>query len=334
MSETVPEVSVVIVVRNARAFLPACIASVRAETGVTWELVVLDNASDDGSGEWLREQAATDPRLRLWRAETNLGQGGGWRRVVRECRGQWVALLDGDDVALPGRLAAQAAVLRGGADIVAVYGRAEIIDAADRRVGRAFTAEGEEALRSFARFTMPVVNSTGMVRTEVLRAVVEELEFPLASDYDLVLRALERGRVVCVPQAVIHYRRHPAAVSVRRRVEQAACGSAISLLAARRRAGREETAVQRAELAGWAAELARTAATIAELHVIFARRAAAERLPEMEIFHARRAVRRKRWWLVWRMGRALAVGPERGALWRLAWGGPLRVSGASAQGCI
>lgn len=59
MSETAPEVSVVIVVRNARAFLPACIESVRAQAGVTWELVVLDNASDDGSGEWLREQAAT-----------------------------------------------------------------------------------------------------------------------------------------------------------------------------------------------------------------------------------------------------------------------------------
>lgn len=334
MSETGPEVSVVIVVRNARAFLPACIASVRAQTGVTWELVVLDNASDDGSGEWLREQAATDPRLRLWRAETNLGKGGGWRRVVRECRGQWVALLDGDDVALPDRLAVQAAVLRGAADIVAVYGRAEIVDGADRRVGRAFTAEAEGALRSFARFTMPVVNSTGMVRVEVLREVVEELEFSLASDYDLVLRALERGRVVYVPQMVIQYRRHPAAVSVRRRVEQAACGSAISLLAARRRAGRGESAAQRLQLAQWAAELARTAATIAELHVIFARRAADDKLPEMEIFHARRAVRRKRWWLVWRMGRALTVGPESGALWRLAWGGPLRVSGASAKGCI
>lgn len=75
------------------------VESVLAQTDRDFELVVVDNASTDGTWEYL--QGLTDPRVRVFRNDTNVGMVPNWRRCVEEARGSWFKFLMSDDVLFP-----------------------------------------------------------------------------------------------------------------------------------------------------------------------------------------------------------------------------------------
>jgi GT2 family glycosyltransferase len=104
-----PEVSVVIVTWNGRAFLDACLTAVAAQEGIAAETILVDNASTDGTVEYVRDRF---PWVRVIALDRNHGFAGGNNAGVREARGRFVALLNNDTVADPGWLR----TLRGGID--------------------------------------------------------------------------------------------------------------------------------------------------------------------------------------------------------------------------
>jgi len=91
--------SVVVVNWNSRADLEACLHSLRAQTHGELEVVVVDNASTDGSVELVREQF---PEVALLQQSDNLGFAEGCNIGIRATRGPWVAMLNNDAVAEPG----------------------------------------------------------------------------------------------------------------------------------------------------------------------------------------------------------------------------------------
>ncbi|MBN1512509.1 MAG: glycosyltransferase family 2 protein [Phycisphaerae bacterium] len=114
MSHT-PAVSIVFPVYNARQWIEEAVASVFAQTLTDWELLAVDDASTDGSWEYL--QRLEDPRVRLARNERNLRHGATLNRAIEMARGQWIARMDADDVILPTRLERQVGALEGESQI-------------------------------------------------------------------------------------------------------------------------------------------------------------------------------------------------------------------------
>jgi len=90
-----PLVSVVIVTWNGRQYLEACLTAVAAQEGVSVETIVVDNASTDGTVDYVRERF---PWVRVVALDTNRGFAGGNNAGVREARGTFVALLNNDAV--------------------------------------------------------------------------------------------------------------------------------------------------------------------------------------------------------------------------------------------
>ncbi len=90
-----PDVSVIIVTWNGRQFLEPCLMSVMAQTGVDFEIVVVDNGSTDGSAELVR---AICPAARIVRLPTNDGFAAGNNAGAREARGRFLAFLNNDTV--------------------------------------------------------------------------------------------------------------------------------------------------------------------------------------------------------------------------------------------
>lgn len=90
-----PEVSVVIVTWNGRQYLDACLAGVAAQEGITAETIVVDNASTDGTAEYVRQQY---PWVRLVALARNHGFAGGNNAGVRHATGRFIALLNNDTV--------------------------------------------------------------------------------------------------------------------------------------------------------------------------------------------------------------------------------------------
>lgn len=93
-----PSVSVVIATHNRRAFLLQAIASVRAQTFASWELLVVDDASEDDTWEWLTREREQDERLRIFRLGEHSERTVAKNHALAEARGNFIMFLDDDDL--------------------------------------------------------------------------------------------------------------------------------------------------------------------------------------------------------------------------------------------
>lgn len=200
---TVPELSIVVPVRNGMPYLPDAIRSALAELPPDGELVVRDNCSTDGTAAWLA--AVDDPRLRVITGTDDLTAGENWTEVAKEAAGTFVKLLCADDFVTPGGVARQLTAAREtGATMVA--SRRRVVDGEDRVVlashglgGLIGVREGRQAL---AHSVSSGTNAFGepsavlMRRDALMTALPFTREFPYLTDLDLYARVLAQGTFV------------------------------------------------------------------------------------------------------------------------------------------
>lgn len=97
-----PLATVVVANLNRKALLEACLQSLEAQKGVSFELIVVDNASTDGSPEWVDQYAQTASfPVRLIQNRENKGFCAANNQGIAEARGEFVALLNNDAEAEP-----------------------------------------------------------------------------------------------------------------------------------------------------------------------------------------------------------------------------------------
>ena len=112
-------VSVVMPAYNAERYIETAIRSVMAQTYMDWELIVIDDGSSDDTCGVVHRLMAEDPRIQLVQNPENKGVSHTRNRGLDQCRGEYVALLDCDDVWLPEKLEKQLALAaESGADVL------------------------------------------------------------------------------------------------------------------------------------------------------------------------------------------------------------------------
>jgi GT2 family glycosyltransferase len=100
--DLVPEASILIVSFNTRDLLRECVQTVQRESsGVSYEIIVIDNASRDGSADMVE---AEFPEARLIRSQINLGFAAANNRGFEIARGRYIVLLNSDAFLCPGTL--------------------------------------------------------------------------------------------------------------------------------------------------------------------------------------------------------------------------------------
>jgi succinoglycan biosynthesis protein ExoO len=99
-----PLISVIVPCYNAERFVGRAISSALGQTGVNVEVIVIDDASTDGTASLVESLAANDPRVRLIQCDVNGGPGRARNRGLAAAKGEWVAILDADDWYAPQRL--------------------------------------------------------------------------------------------------------------------------------------------------------------------------------------------------------------------------------------
>lgn len=211
MGGAAPAVSVVIPVYNRAGTLGRAIDSVRGQDWADWELLVVDDGSADG-GVAVAE-AYGDPRIRVLRHPVNRGASAARNTGVAAARGRYVAFLDSDDEWLPGKLAAQLAVLEGGPEAPDVLCTAFVLRNAAS--GRTVERHPRPAGSWFETMLDGCTVSPGstLVARRTCFDVVGPLDesLPRLEDWDWLLRCLETHRFGCLdtPGALVHLGRHP-----------------------------------------------------------------------------------------------------------------------------
>jgi len=217
-SSAPPRISVLLPVWNAAATLPACLASLRRQTEIDWECVLVDDGSTDASLAIARACATRDPRLRVL-ARPHHGLVASLNAGLAECRGRFIARMDADDLMHRERLAAQAHALDASPALAAVGCHARLFPS--RGIGSGMRAYGRwlrsidtpARVRQEAFVECPVAHPTLMLRGRWIRALgYRDLGWP--EDYDLVLRLLERGaQIGVVARPLLSWRHAPGRLS-------------------------------------------------------------------------------------------------------------------------
>src|SRR5258708_3222455 len=123
-----PRVSVVMPVLNGGSFLEAALESILQQSFKDFELIAIDDGSTDQSVSLLSGFARSDERIRLI-TQANAGIVASLNRALGLARGEYLARMDADDVALPSRFAMQVAYLDGHPDVAVVGSAIRLIDA-------------------------------------------------------------------------------------------------------------------------------------------------------------------------------------------------------------
>lgn len=212
---------------DSATFLEAAVASALGQRGVEVEVILVDDGSSDGSDKIAARLAREDHRVRFFQTPSNLGPGGARNIALREARGDWIAVLDSDDLIHPDRSARLIAEAEAsGADLIAD----DLIVFDDARCDppSLFLPPGAgptwidlpHYLRStamFARganlgFLKPVIRRPFLVAHDI--RYDERLR--IAEDDDLVIQLLVAGaRYRLLPAPLYFYRKHGTSISHR-----------------------------------------------------------------------------------------------------------------------
>ena len=235
------EVSVVVPTYQYARYLPDRLASIFAQSHPVAELIVLDDASTDGSEAVVRQAAEAAGRRVRW---VGAAQNGGsvfaqWRRAAALARGEWLWIAEADDVSDPGFLAALArAIGAAGPGVVIAFCDSRAIDADGGALWpdhQAYYAAGGaadlardgvfDARQAMAAWLGPrnlIVNASAVLfRREALLAALDrcgaELDgLGLAGDWRVYAEVLAGGgQVAYVASPLNVHRRHGASVTQR-----------------------------------------------------------------------------------------------------------------------
>jgi glycosyltransferase involved in cell wall biosynthesis len=206
------KISVIIPVYNGEKTIGETIASVLKQTYKNWEILVIDDGSQDATLEVLRE--INDPRLNVF-SYPNAGQAVSRNRGIELARGEYIAFLDADDLWTPDKLETQLKALQENPQAAVAYSWTDYIDESGQFVqsGRHITINGDV-------YAALLVNnflengSNVLIRQQALTEVGGfEASLPPAEDWDLWLRLAKCYHFVAVPAPQVLYRVSPTSSS-------------------------------------------------------------------------------------------------------------------------
>lgn len=211
-----PRVSVLLTCYNHLRYLPEALECVRNQTLKDMEIIAIDDGSKDGTREWL-SQNGQDCRLIF--NESNLGTYGSLNRALQEATGDFVAVLNDDDVWAPTKLERQLALFEAHPEVGLVHTDGWFIDGEGKRMegsplGFEFPRTETGNVTLALLYQNKIIASAALVRRECFEALGGFNESYFGSgDWEMWLRIAERWPIGYVNEPLTFYRVHGANAS-------------------------------------------------------------------------------------------------------------------------
>jgi len=211
-----PRVSVVMNCYNGERYLRQALDSIFAQTFTDWEIVFWDNASLDASPDIAQSYGE---KLRYFRSPATTPLGEARNRAFAQARGEYVAMLDVDDLWLPGKLERQVPMLDADQSVGLVYCGATLFD--DQGHEKIFFDDQPpcrgDCFADLLRRNF-ICTGTMLFRASALETITPlfEPDLTMVMDYYLTLRLAARWALDFVPEALVRHRIHAESESSRK----------------------------------------------------------------------------------------------------------------------
>lgn len=197
--------SIIIAAFNRANFIEKTLRSTSNQSLNDIEIIVIDDASTDDTLEVAKKAAQRDNRIKIIELDRNTGPSAARNEGIKIATGNYIAIVDADDLCMPNRLERQIQFLQTtGIDLCGSW--LEEFGKGIPRITR--WPHTEEALRTSLLFQNSICHPTVMARREVFEKYRYREEYRLAEDYDLFVRVMSEFRIANVPEVLLRYRRH------------------------------------------------------------------------------------------------------------------------------
>lgn len=230
-----PKVSIIVPVYNVERYLPECLNSVRRQSYVNWEAILVDDGSTDASGRICDAYAEKDPRFRVIH-QTNAGAANAKNTGLELVTGAYVAFLDSDDWVEPGWLETLVATAtEQQADVVEYDFRKEYTDRSElgnNWAGAAFTAEAYLA-QYLSNWTCSLFWNK-LFRADLLKDLRFRRERRCIDDEFFTYKAVSgAGKIARINRVLYHYRQRASSAVYSRKNRQQKTDDALEILVER-----------------------------------------------------------------------------------------------------
>lgn len=207
-------VSIVIPVFNGMPYLPEALTSALGQDYPNLEVVVIDNASSDGTTEYL--EGLTDPRLRVVHRHQTQPAAANWTQAIEAARGSLIKLMCADDLIAPDAVSQQVSTLQAHPWSGLMANRRAVMNGAGQVIKRQHgldglrgEVDGIEAIRSCLRSGTNLLGEPAclLFRANVIKSAMPwEDRWPYMTDMATYAKALLSTSVVCDPRPLATFR--------------------------------------------------------------------------------------------------------------------------------
>lgn len=191
---------------NQADFIQQSINSVLTQSFSDFELIIVNDGSIDNTTTIV--ESFNDNRIRLVHNDGNKGLIYTRNRLLTLAQGEYIAILDGDDIAYQDRLKLQYNFLLANPEVVLCGGHAAIINEHGNKTGDKLRVPVNNTVDLFMLFGNPFVNSTTMFKTSVFTELNGYQNYTISEDFDLFIRMAEKYKVANLDETLVDYRVH------------------------------------------------------------------------------------------------------------------------------
>jgi glycosyltransferase involved in cell wall biosynthesis len=208
---TMPLVSVLMPAFNSELYIAEAIDSILNQTYSNIELIIFDDGSTDNTRAVIEQYQ--DPRVIKILSDENYGVVRARNEMIDRARGQYIALMDADDIADPTRIEKQLAILEG--DNCDICGSAQwVLDEATHQIKKSKDKFTDSDLRALLSVYCGLCNSAMMGKAEIFKQFKYDTSILTSEDYYLWVQMAAAGyRFLNLKERLITYRRYPAQTS-------------------------------------------------------------------------------------------------------------------------
>lgn len=204
-------VSIITPTFNSEAFILETIRSVQEQTYQKWELIIVDDASTDATGNLVKAEAFKDARIQFHQLEINSGPGVARNFAIDKAKGKYIAFLDADDLWKSDKLEKQIHFLNE-KQIPFTFSFYDCINEKGKLIGKRVEAPLNLTYRQLF-FCNYVGNLTGIYDTEYF-GKIEISSVRKRQDWIMWLIILKKIKVASVvPESLAFYRMHQNSIS-------------------------------------------------------------------------------------------------------------------------